>query len=120
MTNQVVVDSRFENEPAKIVLKYKMELSPDPQVVAIPIGAHLLRAEFIASAYLLRGHWLLWYEVPLVTRDHDVVLQSIGTGVPFPKCAKYVATGFRFGSGSLPQEVWHLYEYPSGAKVVDA
>ena len=122
MTNTVVVDSRFENEPAKIIHKYKLQLSPDPLELLLPVAAHLLHARFIQGWQQLEGQWLLWYEVPLVTKDnlHPIVFQSIATGVPFPKCAKHMATGERWQDGMrIPVEVWHLYEYPSGAKVVD-
>jgi hypothetical protein len=122
MTHQVVVDSRFETEPAKIVLKYKLKLGPDPVEVDIPVGAYLLRAEFVPGKFALQGYWLMWYEVPLASKvsAHPMVFQSIATGVPFPKCAKHIATGFRGSNPWLPpEEVWHLYEYPSGAKVVD-
>jgi hypothetical protein len=122
MTHQVVVDSRFETEPAKIVLKYRLELGPDPVAVDIPVGAYLLCAEFIPDKFALQGYWLMWYEVPLVSKlnAHPMVFQSIATGVTFPKCVKHIATGFRWFNPWLPpEEVWHLYEYPSGAKVVD-
>lgn len=125
MTNQVVVDHRFENTPAKIVLKYRLDLRPDPLELEVPVGARLLHTSFIWGMEPLTGHWLLWYEVPLANHNGDVnhkmVYQSIATGVPFPKCAKWMASGERFESESWqPTEVWHLYEYPSGAKVVDA
>jgi hypothetical protein len=122
MTNVVVVDSRFEQEPDKIVLKYRLELGPDPVELELPVAAHLLQATLVPSTRPLEGHWLLWFEVPLATKDvpHHIVFQSIATGVPFPKCAKWVTTGFRQVNPWMPpEEVWHLYEYPSGARVVD-
>jgi hypothetical protein len=125
VTNTVVVDSRFEIEPYKVVHKYRLTLRPDPVVLPLPIGARLLHTNFISPEYWrgpVTGHWLLWFEVPIHTAKklHDVVFQSIATGVEFPKCAKWMATGLRFDPERVePTEVWHLYEYPSGAKVVD-
>lgn len=122
MTNQVVVDQRFESEPAKIIHKYRLTLLPDPLELLLPVAAHFLHAEFIQGWNPLEGHWLLWFEVPMSTKDnlHPIVFQSIATGMGFPKCAKWVATGMRWEEQMrLPAEVWHLYEYPSGAKVVD-
>jgi hypothetical protein len=122
MSEVVVVDGRFEQEPAKVIHKYRLVLLPDPVELSIPIGAKLLRAEFIQGWNPLEGHWLLWYEVPIANKAnfHELVYQSMATGVEFPKCAKYVTTGFRWHDQQrLPAEVWHLYEYPSGARVVD-
>lgn len=122
MTDVVVVDQRFESEPAKTVLKYRLHLSPGPVEMDVPVSAHLLHAEFICGTEPLTGHWLLWFEVPLATKGnaHKMVFQSMGTGVNFPKCAKWMATGVRrFTHHAEPSEVWHLYEYPSGARVVE-
>lgn len=121
MSNQVVVDSRFESEPAKVVLKYPLDLVPEPVEMPIPVGARLLHVEFIQGSYPYQGEWLMWYEVDISKQGVSIphVYQAIATGVPFPKMAKHISTGLRFGSGSKPSEVWHLYEYPTGAKVVD-
>lgn len=126
MTDVVVVDNRFESEPYKRVLKYRVVLLPDPIEVPIPVGATLLHVEFVQASPTgadLAGHWLLWYEVPLETHEDGkpMVFQSMGTGARFPKAAKHLASAVtRDYSFVVPRivEVWHLYQYPSGAKVV--
>lgn len=129
MTDVVVVDQRFESEPAKRVLKYQVPLIPDPVEVPIPVGAYLLHTEFVQHGTVadeFGGHWLLWYEVP-ITDEHGtwvekpMVFQTMATGIAFPKAAKHLASAVsRDYSFLMPKihEVWHLYQYPSGAKVV--
>jgi hypothetical protein len=122
MTNVVVVDGRFETEPAKVVYKFMLDLNPDPILLPVPRGARLLHAEFFPGNYPLEGQWLLWYEVDLHLQGDEInhIYHTIATGTPIPKCLKHLATGWRKSANSWrPAEVWHLYEYPSGAKVVD-
>lgn len=126
MTDVVVVDQRFESEPAKRVLKYRVELLPEALAVDIPVGATLLHVEFTqasATGEDRRGHWLLWYEVPLGTHPEGkpMVFQTMATGPAFPKSAKHLASAVtRDYSFVVPKivDVWHLYQYPSGARVV--
>lgn len=123
MTDTIVLDDRFENKPAKVVWKYEVKLLASPQNVEIPVGARLLHVEYI-DVVGARG-FLLWYEVDLKYRKSMInhVFQIWGTGDDsIPRMAKHVHSGVSLGYGgtrALPQFVWHLYEFPTGAKVVD-
>lgn len=122
MTNQVVVDARHDNDPYKMVLKFRLELTPDPMTLMLPRGWTFLKAIFNPDNHPFEGHWLLWLEVENREQANPLayVFQSMATGVSLPKMVKYLATGFRFGRDQeQPEEVWHLYQYPHGARVVD-
>jgi hypothetical protein len=127
MTRQVVVDMRFESTPAKVVWKYNLPLSGEPQQINIPVESRLLHVEYIDLSYELR-EFQLWYEVTLgVTEEsyRERVFQVFGTGdESIPKSAKHVHTGIDWNEGhrntrTTPRYVWHLYEYPSGAQLVE-
>jgi hypothetical protein len=119
-----VVDKRFENAPDKVVWKYVVPLSARPETIQVPTGARLLHVEYMDVNN--RGFYL-WYEVNLKYRDQtiDHVFQTWGTGdATIPRAAKHVHSGISWredhrGRRTLPEYVWHLYEYPTGAKVVD-
>ena len=122
MTEMVRVDGHFDTSPHKIVFKYMIELGPYPQVREIPRGARLLHVEFTPGDSALTGEWWLWYEVELAERGINIsrVFHTIATGVEIPKSLQHLASGVRrLRVDDKPLEVWHLYQYPSGAKVVD-
>lgn len=126
MTELVRVDGQYEITPHKVVWKYPLDLSPDPQVREIPRGARFLHGEFIQADAVpsQHGRFDLWYEVELKERGINIshVFQVMGTGVELPKAVKHLVTGCeRDYSWVVPKiiNVWHLYEWPSGSKVVD-
>jgi hypothetical protein len=126
MSRQVVVDQRFESEPAKVVWKYSVPLERGPQQIAILPGSRMVHCEFFAVS-AVSGEFQIWYEVPLIVMEEPYkprVFQVFGTGdQSIPKSAKHVHTGIYWnedrGRRTTPQYVWHLYEYPSGAHLVE-
>lgn len=124
MTAQIVVDQRFENTPAKVIWKWQLPLRAEPQSIMVPVGSRLVHCEFVDL--FATSEFLLWYEVIIdMTAKTSRVFQIWGTGdATIPKSAKHVHTGVMWNHDlrerrSTPQYVWHLYEFPSGAKVVD-
>lgn len=126
MTELVRVDGHFDIDPHKVVLKWTIELGPDPVEVKIPRGARLLHVEFVQADAepSLMGYFALWYEVEIQEQTNPLshIFQIVATGIQIPKTLKHLATGCdRDYTYVVPHlgHVWHLYEYPSGAKVVD-
>lgn len=125
MTEHISVDGRFETEPYKVVWKWKIPLMAAPQQIMVPTGARLLHAEYVSE--LGDYHFELWYECDLKNRDKPIahVFQIFGTGAEvIPKMAKHVHSGIEWyedhrNRRTSPQYVWHLFEYPTGARIVD-
>ena len=123
---RIMTDGRFEETPSKVVYKYQVGLYAGPQKVMIPVGSTLVHSEFID----VFGHYgfLLWYEVRLDKVDEKIthIYQVFGTGdASIPKMAKHVTTGIQWYYGhrderTFPRLVRHLFEYPTGSKIVDA
>lgn len=119
----VVVDERFDSVPAKVVWKFIVPLEHDPVSIMVPVGAKLLHAEYIAE--FGRYEFQLWYECSLENLENKIshVFQVWGTGDDsIPKSAKHVHTGMTWHEDhrnrrTEPEYVWHLYEFPSGAKI---
>ena len=112
---RIMTDGRFEETPFKVVYKYQVGLDAGPQKVMIPVGSTLVHSEFID----VFGHYgfLLWYEVRLDKVDEKIthIYQVFGTGdASIPKMAKHR------DERTFPRLVRHLFEYPTGSKIVDA
>lgn len=126
MTDRIVVDGRFSDEPAKVVWKWEIPMRTHPMSRQIPVGSRLLHVDFVDSfgQYM----FLLWYEVELAKKDQMLthVYQMFPTGDDsIPHSAKHIGTGISWNEDhrdrrTTPNQVWHLFEFPSGARVVDA
>lgn len=122
MTSSIIVDSRFESDPAKVVWKYTVPLQARPISLMIPVGSRMVHVEYSEPGFADR-EFLLWYEVELKNIENKIshVFQVWGTGdETIPHVAKHIGTVTIWNEDRTdPQYVWHLYEYPSGAKIVE-
>ena len=115
---------QHSSDGEKVVWKYQVDLEAGAQEISLPIGAQLVHAEFVKSGFADR-RFFLWYEVDLErsTTSHEIVFEIFGTGDQgIPRMGKHVATGVEWNydhrnTRTVPQWVWHLYEYPSGTEV---
>lgn len=121
-----IVHPQHSTDGSKVVWKYQVDLEAGPMAIGLPDGARLVHSEFVKSDFMKR-EFFLWYEVDLERsmETHNVVFEVFGTGDNgIPRMGKHVATGVEWNYDhrsypTVPQWVWHLYEYPSGTEVRD-
>ena len=128
MTDRIVVDGRFSDEAAKVVWKWELPVRAEPLSRLIPVGSRLVHVEYGEAPMGFSGLFTLWYEVELANKDNLLshVYQIWGTGDDtIPHSARHIGVGIEWNEDhrnrrTSPERVWHLYEFASGAKVVDA